>query len=60
MTWRFSQMLRAVEDIVLKQFSYVVIVSISFILVFFCLSSYYAGVCSLFLFIFLHYSIRIF
>lgn len=45
-------MLRAVEDIVLKQFSYVVIVSIRFILVFFCLRSYYAGVCSLFLFTF--------
>lgn len=54
MTWRFSQVLRAIEDIVLKQFSYVVTVSISFILVFFCLSSYYAGVCTLFLFIFFY------
>lgn len=53
MTGRFSQVLRAIEDIVLKQ-SYVVTVSISFILVFFCLSSYYAGVCTLFLFIFFY------
>lgn len=40
MTWRFSQMLRAVEDIALKQFSYVVIVWAHIMLV--CVACFYS------------------